>query len=163
MFDASNSSLILSSSPPSSSAFNRQYHNSRYHPYNRISSSSSSPSYYRTNEFEKSCSFDHNDQNSIIQNYDHSAMFCDYNFTWTATPSSPLPVSCSSLDREMNLERQTVFGSNCEGTGRVEFLSLIFSFFFSSAENFFIHCKGLLIISNDVYQLIRKNAVGHNR
>ncbi|CAF1504983.1 unnamed protein product [Rotaria sp. Silwood1] len=102
MFNSSNDCFISSPSSPSNLIFNRQHHNSRYHPYNRISTS-----YHPTNEFE-TYSFDNN--NSTIQNYDHSIMSYDYNHTWT--------IPCSSIDNEINIEEQTtIIESNRGGTG----------------------------------------------
>jgi hypothetical protein len=111
MFNSSNDCFISSSpSSPSSLIFNRQHHNSRYHPYNRIPTT-----YYPTNELE-TYSFDNNNhhQNSTIQNYDHSIMSYDYNLAWTT--------STSSNDNEIGMNGQTTIGSNLVGTGRVKFL-----------------------------------------
>ncbi|CAF2995268.1 unnamed protein product [Rotaria sp. Silwood2] len=101
MFNSPNDCFISSPSSPSNVIFNRQHHNSRYHPYNRISTS-----YYPTNELE-TYSFDNN--NSTIQNYDHSNMSYGYNHSWT-TP-------CSSISNEINIEEQKIIESNLGGTG----------------------------------------------
>jgi hypothetical protein len=107
MFNSPNDCFISSPSSPSGLIFNRQHHTARYHPYNRISTS-----YYPTNELE-TYSFDNNN-NSTIQNYDHSIMSYDYNPTWTT--------SSSSIDNEIGIEGQTTIISNLGGTGRVKFL-----------------------------------------
>ena len=76
MFNSTNDCFISSPSSPSNLIFNRPpHHNSRYHPYNRVSAS-----YYPTNELE-TYSFDNNNNNnnSSIQNYDHSITSYDYN------------------------------------------------------------------------------------
>ena len=126
MFNTPNDCFISSPSSPSGLIFNRQNHNSRYHPYNRISTS-----YYPTNELE-TYSYDNqnnnNNNNSAVQNYDHSIMSYDYNLAWTT--------SSSSIDNEINIEGQTTIGSNLGGTGRVKFPYFLF---ISSTENFFIH------------------------
>jgi hypothetical protein len=123
MFNSPNDCFISSPSSPSGLIFNRQHHNSRYHPYSRIPTS-----YYPTNEHE-TYSYDNNNHNSTMQNYDHSIMSYDYNLPWTTTTSS-------SIDNEMGIEGQTTIGSNLGGTGRVKFPC--FSFVFEH-RNFFIH------------------------
>jgi len=126
MFNSPNDCFISSPSSPSGLIFNRQHHNSRYHPYNRIP-----PTYYSPNELE-TYSFDNNNNhnhNSTMQNYDHSIKSYDYNLAWTT--------SSSSIDNEIGIEGQTTIGSNLGGTGRVKF-HLIF-YLFSSTEIFFIH------------------------
>jgi len=101
MFNSPNDCFISSPSSPSGLIFNRQHQNSRYHPYNRIPTS-----YYPTNELE-TYSFDNNN-NSTIQNYDHSIVSYDYNLAWTT--------SSSSIDNEIGIEGQTTIGSNIVGT-----------------------------------------------
>jgi len=110
MFNSPNDCFISSPSSPSGLIFNRQHHNSRYHPYSRISTT-----YYPTNELE-TYSYDNNNHNhnSTIQNYDHSIMSYDFNPTWTT--------SSSSIDNEIGIEGQTTIISNLGGTGRVKFL-----------------------------------------
>ena len=146
MFNTSNECFVTSPSSPSSGLiFNRQHQNSRYHPYSRIPPAT----YYPNNEIE-TYSFD--TTNPPIPNYDHSIMSYDYNLPWTATSLS--------MDNEMGIDGQTNVGPNIGGTGRVKFLKTFV--LFSSTENFFIHSKVLLVVSNDVSQLIKKNAVVHN-
>lgn len=113
--------------------FNR--HHTRYHPYNRVSSNNTS--YYPVNEYE-TYSYDHN-TNITPQNY-------DYNLNWT-TPCS------SSIDNEVKTEPQPIVG----GIGRVKF------YFQLEYRKILIHSKVLLIVSNDVYQLIKKNVAVHNQ
>lgn len=158
MFNTPNDCFISSPSSPSGLIFNRQNHNSRYHPYSRIP-----PTYYSPNELE-TYSYDnnnnnnsnnnntHHNHNSTIPNYDHSIMSYDYNLGWTTTSSS--------IDNEMGIDGQTTMGTNIGGTGRVKFPLLFL--LFSSTEIFFIHSKVLLVVSNDVSQPIKKNAVVHN-
>lgn len=149
MFNTSNDCFISSPTSPSGLIFNRQHQNSRYHPYNRIA-----PPYYANNDLE-TYSYDHNNHNTTpLPTYDHSIMPYDYNLAWTTTSSS-------SMDNEISLEEQTGMPNNLGGTGRVKFRKACRCF--SSTENFFIHSKVLLVVSNDVSQLIKKNAVGHNR
>ncbi|CAF3600852.1 unnamed protein product [Rotaria sordida] len=102
MFNSPNDCFISSPLSPSNLIFNRQHHNTRYHPYNRISTS-----YYPTNELE-TYSYDNNN-NSTTQNYDNSIMSYDYNHSWT-TP-------CSSIDNEINNKEQTIIKSNLGRTG----------------------------------------------
>ncbi|CAF3734696.1 unnamed protein product [Adineta steineri] len=108
MFNSPNDSYTSSPTSPSGVIFNRHHHNSRYHPYNRISTS-----YYPTNELE-TYSFDNNNintnnHNQTVQNYDHSVMPYDYNLAWTT--------SSSSIDNEISIEGQATIGSNLGGTG----------------------------------------------
>ena len=154
MFNTPNDCFVPSSTSPSGLIFNRQHHASRYHPYNRVSST-----YYPSNELE-TYSYDNNNANSnpnhhtsTVENYDHSMMPYDYNLAWTT--------SSSSLEHDMSMEGATTMGSNLGGTGRMKFPCLFP--LFPSTENFFMHSKGLLVVSNDVYQLTKKNDVGRNR
>jgi hypothetical protein len=108
MFNSPNDCFISSPSSPGL-IFSRQHQNSRYHPYNRISTS-----YYPTNELE-TYSFDNNN-NPTIQNYDHSIISYDYNLPWTT--------SSSSIDNEISIEGQATIGSNVGRAGRTNFLLL---------------------------------------
>ncbi|UJR37348.1 hypothetical protein I4U23_030056 [Adineta vaga] len=113
MFNSPNDCFVPSPSSPSGLIFNRQHHTSRYHPYNRISTS-----YYSTNELE-TYSYDNNNNSSNnhnlnhhssnIQTYDHSIMPYDYNLAWTT--------SSSSIDNDIGMEVPTTMVSNLGGTG----------------------------------------------
>ena len=152
MFNSSNDCFLPSPSSPSGLIFNRQNHHSRYHPYNRLSTT-----YYPNNELEPYSYENPNpNHNSTISNYDHSLISYDYNLPWT-TPSS------SSLDNQIGFDGQTTMTNNVSGTGRFEFLdrALFFSLL-SSTGIFFIHSKVLLVASSDVSQLIKRNAVVHS-
>lgn len=108
MFNSSNDCFLPSPSSPSGLIFNRQNHHSRYHPYNRISTT-----YYPTNELE-SYSYENPNSNpnpnSTMSNYDHSLISYDYNLPWT-TPTS------SSLDNQIGFDGQTTIANNLGGTG----------------------------------------------
>ena len=144
MFNSPNDCFISSPSSPSGLIFNRQNHNSRYHPYGRIPTS-----YYQNPNELEIYSYDNN--NSTIQNYDHSLISYDYNLPWTT--------SSSSIDNEMGIDGQTINGANLGGTGRVKFLE---TFFIFERRKLFIHLKVPLVVLNDVFQLIKKSAVGHS-
>ena len=132
--------------------FNRSHSNNRYHPYTRP--------YCPSNELE-TYSFDNNNNTvhhahshhppTSMQTYDTSAMSYDYNLSWTNPSSSAIETN------EMTMEGPIPHSANIGGTGRVNVR------FFVEYRNRFIHSKVLLVVSNDVYQLTKKNVVGHNR
>lgn len=147
MYTSPNDCFISSPSSPGL-IFNRSHQGSRYHPYGRVSTP-----YHPSNELE-TYSFDSNNNNlhhhhSNIQSYDPSGMSYDYNLAWTTTSSS--------LENDLVIEGQVTHGSVVSGTGRVTVLQLL------EYRKIFIHSKVLLVVLNDVYQLTKKSAVGHNR